>query len=609
MNGFCGWFTTRERRDGEMCLSGMLDRARTAPDARERRAGERTGVAVYGRSGRRPLLVAADGCWLALAGHPRRGGSGTAQNTVQAVLCDLRESGAAALARIGGDFALAFWDERRQAGLLAIDRIGVHRLFHHVAAGQIVFGSTLDLVTGFPGVARDLSPQALFDYVYYHVTPGPDTIYRGIERLLPGHVVEFDAHGARAPAPYWQMQFSEDGRADSPALRREVSALMQQAVADLAEPRATGTFLSGGIDSSTVTGMFARLRDGAVPAFSIGFDAKGYDEMEYARLAARHFGCEHREYYVTPEDVVAAVPLIAASYDQPFGNASAVPTYYCAKLAREHGIERLLAGDGGDELFGGNERYAKYQLLGLYRRVPSLLRSAVIEPLLLSVPGTGRVPLVKKLRSYVQQARPPMPERYTSYNLLMHLGVGQVFMPEFLETVDLQRPARLLADAHAPYADASLINQMLGIDLRFILADGDLPKVTHMCELAGIDVAFPMLDERLIEFSRHLGSDLKLRGTALRWFFKQAMSDLLPHEVITKTKHGFGLPVGDWLVSHAPLFELAADSIGPLRRRGIIQPRLIDELLGSKMREHPAYYGTMLWVLMMLGLWLESRQL
>jgi asparagine synthase (glutamine-hydrolysing) len=201
-----------------------------------------------------------------------------------------------------------------------------------------------------------------------------------------------------------------------------------------------------------------------------------------------------------------------------------------------------------------------------------------------------------------------MPQRYASYNLLEYLGQSNILTAEFLASVDPRRPQQLLADAHAPFAQASLINQMLGIDLRFTLADGDLPKVRHMCELADVDVAFPMLDERVIEFSGRLASDMKLRGTTLRWFFKQALADFLPQEVITKQKHGFGLPVGAWLVGHKPLFDLAADSMGLLRARGVVQPRFIDELLGKRLREHPAYFGTMAWVLMMLGLWLESRK-
>ena len=465
------------------------------------------------------------------------------------------------------------------------------------------------MLRAFPGVRTQLSTQGLFDYLYYHVCPGPQTIFTDLLRLAPGHCIEFGAGGASQPSAYWNMRFIEAQNPNPEALEREFVSLLETAVKESSEGKSCGAFLSGGTDSSTISGMLSRVGGGPARTFSIGFDVKGYDEMEYARIAAKHFGCEHHEYYVTPTDVVDALPKVAALYDQPFGNASAIPTYYCAKFARGHGVARLLAGDGGDELFGGNERYGKQHLLSLYRRVPAALRSALIEPLLLSVPGAQRVPLVRKLRSYVEQARPPMPQRYESYNLLLHLGTESVFTPQFLASIDTNHPNQLLDEAFAPYADASLVNQMLGIDIRFVLADGDLPKVTRMCELADVDVAFPLLDERLVEFSQKLPADLKLRGTELRWFFKHALRDFLPPEVITKQKHGFGLPVGAWLVDHRPLFDLAVDSIGLLRQRGIVQPRFLDELIGTRLREHPAYYGTMVWILMMLGLWLDSRKL
>jgi asparagine synthase (glutamine-hydrolysing) len=353
--------------------------------------------------------------------------------------------------------------------------------------------------------------------------------------------------------------------------------------------------------------MLGRVSGRPARTFSIGFDVAGYDEMQYARTAAQHFGCEHHEYYVTPADVVDAVPKIAAFYDQPFGNASAIPTYYCARLAREHGVERLLAGDGGDELYGGNERYAKQHVLGLYHRLPRPLRSALIEPLVISTPLFRSLPGLRKVHSYVEQARPDMPWRYESYNLLNYLGADNVLTPEFLASVDARHPQKLLADAHAPFADKSLINQMLGIDLRFTLDDNDLPKVTRMCELAGVDVAFPMLDERVVEFSARLAPELKLRGTQLRWFFKWALRDFLPPAVIAKQKHGFGLPVGAWLVGHKPLLELATESIRSLDRHGYVRRDFINELLDRRLQEHPKFFGGMVWVLMMLGLWLDSR--
>jgi asparagine synthase (glutamine-hydrolysing) len=225
-----------------------------------------------------------------------------------------------------------------------------------------------------------------------------------------------------------------------------------------------------------------------------------------------------------------------------------------------------------------------------------------------STPRVGTLPVLRKLHSYVQQARRSMPERYDSHNLFLHLGPERVLEPDFLAAVDRDHPGELLRQAHAPYAGDSLINQMLGVDLRFTLADNDLPKVTTMCELAGVDVAFPLLDEAVVEFSARLPASMKLRGTRLRWFFKEALRDFLPAEVIGKRKHGFGLPVGAWLVGDRGLMNLASEAVDALCPHGIVRPAFVDDLRGRLLAEHPAYYGTMLWVLMMLGLWLDAKR-
>ena len=608
MRGLCGWFSDAPAPDGGATLQRMLASYRGSTPNADARPLPQAGLAVFGEVAR-PALVQHDGMTVAVTGHPRwRDGSGAALDPVQLAV-RLRERGRDALAALGGDFALAAWDERQRRGLLAVDRIGVQPLVYGHAGAAVVFGSTLDLVFGHGGIERRLSMQAVFDYLYYHVTPGPETILQGARRVPPGHCVEFGPRGTGEPVPYWTLQFKEDRGARLEDLKHEFVDVLRASVRDAADGDGAGAFLSGGTDSSTVSGMLGRVTGRPARTFSMGFDVPGFDETEYARIAARHFGTQHHEYYVTPQDVVEAVPTVAAAYDQPFGNASAVPAFCCARYAREHGIRRLLAGDGGDELFGGNERYAKQHLLALYHRMPAVLRRAVVEPVLLNMPGIGAVPLLRKLRSYVEQARGDMPLRYESYNLMQHFGVAEMFTPDFLATVEERHPVALLSQAHAPFSEDSLINQMLAIDLRFVLADGDLPKVLHTCNLAEVDVSFPLLDDRVIDFSLRLPSALKLRGTQLRWFFKEALRDFLPPEIITKKKHGFGLPVGRWLIDHKPLFDLATDSIERLRPRGILRPQFVRELVDVKLREHPGYYGTMVWVLMMLGLWLDSRKL
>jgi asparagine synthase (glutamine-hydrolysing) len=607
MRGLCGWFGQVEG-DAVQALRRMLGSGPQPSVDPMSRADAQHGLAIFGDAAR-PRLYAADGVALAVVGHPRWIDGQSRSENLAALVAALRAQGSDALSRLGGDFSLAAWDERERRGWLAIDRIGVHQLVYTHNRGMLAFASTLDMLAAHPVIERRLSRQGLYDYLYFHVCPGPGTIYEGMSRVPAGHFIEFEAGGVSPPRPYWTMRFDEEPDRGLGLFEEEFLTLTRSAVAEAAEAAHSGAFLSGGTDSSTVSGMLGQVSKRPARTFSIGFDVAGYDEMEFARIAARHFGCEHHEYYVTPNDVVAAIPKIAASYDQPFGNASAIPTYYCAKFAREHGIARMLAGDGGDELFGGNERYAKQHLLGLYGNVPSILKSALIEPLLRSMPGVDRFTPARKLRSYIEQARPPMPQRYQSYNLLNYLGQDKVFTPEFLASVDPDHSLALMRDAHTPFADASLINQMLAIDLRFILADGDLPKVTHMCALAGVDVTFPLLDDRLVAFSGRLPARMKLRGTQLRWFFKHALRDFLPPQILSKQKHGFGLPVGTWLVGHKPLADLANDSIGLLRDRGIVQARLIDELFSTRLREHPGYFGTMIWILMMLGLWLDSRRI
>ncbi|WP_298824563.1 asparagine synthase-related protein [uncultured Piscinibacter sp.] len=609
MSGFCGWFSKDSLDRSEARVDAMLAAHRLPLDAPMRRWDANAALAMFGSTAR-PQWHDEDEYQLIVAGHPRfADSSGAGTLPLGELARRLRAQGKSALEGLAGDFALAAFDRRSRRGLLAIDRIGVHHLVYTWASGQLVFGTSLDLLGGHPDVQRTLSPQALYDYLYYHVVPGPQTIYKDCLRLSPGHCLEFDPQTVSEPQPYWTMRFSEGARVGVDALKQRFMSILECSVRDAADTRSCGSFLSGGTDSSTVTGMLGRVSGMPAESFSIGFDVAGYDETGYARIAAKHFGSSHHEYFVTPQDVVSAVPKIATSYDQPFGNSSAVPTYYCAKLAHDHGIRRLLAGDGGDELFGGNERYAKQYLLSLYHRVPELLRGGLIEPALTSMPGIQHIAPMRKLRSYVEQARPSMPRRYESYNLLQHLGVGEVLDEDFLAGIDTEHPRALMVEAFGPFSQASLINQMLGIDLRFILADGDLPKVTHMCRLAGVDVTFPLLDDRLIEFSSDLPSDMKLRGTALRWFFKQALSDFLPSQIIAKQKHGFGLPVGHWLVNHAPLRNLAMQAIDLLRPRGMVRAGFIDDLMKRKLPEHPGYYGTMVWILMMLGLWLDSRRI
>jgi asparagine synthase (glutamine-hydrolysing) len=609
MSGLCGWF--RSERTG--FVDPRVIAAMAAPLNRFDGSTVRSASTDFGAvaaAGGNADVFQDDERLVAVWGQARFADTDLAVlaqrlGVARALAQGYGRKGTGVLTALSGACAFAILDGRGGEAVLAIDRMGTRPLCYCVVADRLVFGSTLDAISAFPGSTAEINRQAIYDYVYFHMVPGPHTIHAGRRRLLPGSCLIW-RNGELETRPYWEMRYVENEKRPMPELKKDFLAALREGVRKAAQDGTVGTFLSGGTDSSTIAGILGEVTGKPARTYSIGFEAQGYDEMGYARIAARHFGTRHHEYYVTPADVVSAIPRIAAVHDQPFGNSSAVPTYFCAKLARGDGVDVLLGGDGGDELFGGNERYATQYLYSLYSDLPRALRKGLIEPVALLPPEIG---IAGKVQRYIRNASLPMPTRYDHYNLVERLGASNIFAPEFLATIDVQRPRMMLDHAYGGARALSLINRMLALDLRITLADNDLPKVARSCELAGLEARFPMLDDAVVSFSSALPPRLKLRGTRLRHFFKESLRGFLPDEIIAKTKHGFGLPFGPWLQMHRPLRQLALDSLADLKKRGIVRPEFIDELTSRHVETHASYYGTMVWVLMMLEHWLKQHRL
>jgi asparagine synthase (glutamine-hydrolysing) len=579
-----------------VALRGASERAVDTGDVVVRVSGAEADLAVHAG-----LIVACDG--RPRFGEARLDSLAAKQGAATAWAELLRARGAQGFGGVSGAYAVVCIDAGAGTVLAACDRFAVKPLCFAHADGHFAFATRADEVRA--GGAAEIDPQAIYEYLYYHAIPTPRTVFQGVSRLCPANFVEAGTAGVRTAA-YWTPRFEQRRTVGLETLEAEFRERVAAAVAREAQGRRTACFLSGGTDSSTVTGMLARHLGAAPVAYSIGFDAQGYDEMEYARIAARHFGADHRVYYVTPADLVESIPKVAAHYDQPFGNSSALPAFYCAQMGASDGFERLLAGDGGDELFGGNSRYAKQRVFEVYHRLPAGLRHGVIEPVMLRGGAIDRIPLVRKAASYVRQARLEMPERTETYNLLLRLGVRDVLTPAFLAQVDPSAPARQQREVYTA-TPAGLINAMLAFDWKYTLADNDLPKVCGTAALAGVDVAFPLLADDIVDLSLRLPASLKVRGLTLRYFFKRALRDFLPEAILRKRKHGFGLPFGPWLLTDRRLFETAAASVHELAARGLVSRPFVEQLLATRVREVPGYYGGMVWVLMMLEQWLRQR--
>ena len=441
-----------------------------------------------------------------------------------------------------------------------------------------------------------------------HMVPSPGTIFHGVRKLRPGYCAILEG-GAVQERRHWNRRFTETGRAPYEALRQELHDDLRTAVRDSGPDQASGAFLSGGLDSSTVAGVLSEVGPAPARTFTIGFGYPDYDETDYSRAANARFGCQGHEYVVTGDDIADGFPLIARAYDEPFGNSSALPVYYCAKLARASGVDHLLAGDGGDELFAGNSRYAEQEVFERYQKVPAFLRKGLLEPALSAWPDAFAFWLVRKGRGYVDKANIPMPARLETWNFLLRQGTSTILDAGFRSAIDEGGTFRKMQELWDSTPGDSSLNHMLYYDWQHTLADNDLRKVETMSALAGVRVSYPMLHPAVVDLSMRIPPSLKMPGTRLRDFYKRAMTGWLPDEIIHKKKHGFGLPFGLWLQETPRLRQQIDDNLSAFRSRGVVRPELIDRLLHLHGQDDAKYYGVFIWVLAMLEQWLREHDL
>jgi asparagine synthase (glutamine-hydrolysing) len=402
---------------------------------------------------------------------------------------------------------------------------------------------------------------------------------------------------------YWNLNYEESREPDVTQWSQQLRETMRQAVhshLNGCQPGRTGAYLSGGTDSSSVVAFASELYS-PFNTFSIYFESPRYDEIGFARTAADQFQARHHTKCLQASDAAEAIPKIVEYYEEPFANSSAIGAYHCARLARENGVDVLLAGDGGDELFAGNERYADDKKFALYHSVPAVFRNALIKPAARLLP---KVAPLSYPASYIRRAEMPNPRRMFSYNFFLTNANPEVFEGDFLQQA---RPdtAFDIPKAHfdsAPGASSEL-NRLLYLDVKMTLADNDIRKVVGTAELSGVGVRFPLMDHRLAELSGRIPSHLKLKGFEKRYIFKQAMKGILPDRILYKKKHGFGVPLGQWMLHDPEMKSFAAVLDEPqTRQRGYFRPGFLSRI-GELNRTHPAYYGEVLWALLMLELW------
>jgi asparagine synthase (glutamine-hydrolysing) len=610
MSGICAvWHKDApERTPGTLvAVNGLL--GGSPPEKSAREVADGVGLGMQARFDGQQLvrsaraLVACDADLL----NARELADGLGADPAQPgalLLCALYEKyGEQFVERLRGGFALLIWDLVERRLIAAVDPFGIKRLAWYDDGKTLLVASRADALRAGASGLR-INPRAVANVLNFSVNITPETIFTGVRRLPPGTRLLASARQTREDC-YWDLRYGAGRDGNEGRLSRELESILERSVADHCadQPSAQiGSFLSGGTDSSTVVGLMTRAKGAPVHAFSIGFEENGFDELSYAKIAAQAFGARHHTFLPSAADCFESLPAIIRSFDEPFGNSSAVATYFCARLAAEQGVHTLLAGDGGDELFGGNERYATEKIFEAYHHVPALLRSAVIEPVA-ALPIEIR--LLQRARGYIRRATMPGIERMLSFQFLQTHAAEEIFDDGFLQALDRYSVVDIPRSLYDKAAATAHLDRLLYVDMKITIGDSDLPKVTCMSELAGVRTRFPFLDRSVADFAGRVPARLKVKGFQKRYLFKRAFRNLLPIAIIQKKKHGFGIPVALWMKSDSRMRELTYDTLLSSRamERGYFRGDFIRDLLHKHETADDVYYGDTVWTFLMLELW------
>ncbi len=618
MCGVAGFLSTGSARPGEEVLRAMGDAMAhrgpdasgtfLSPDARVGLSHRRLSILDLSPAGAQPMFSADGSLVLSFngevynfreiraelegKGHAFRGGSDT-----EVMLAAFREWGVeAAVLRFIGMFAFALWDSGAGKLYLVRDRLGIKPLFLARLPGMLLFASELKALLAYPDFPREVDPAALQYFLEFQYVPGPHAIYRNVEKVLPGHIVEIGQDGEIKDRAYWDL-FDHWGKPEGRTrtggeYEEELSALLDSSIRyRMISDVPLGAFLSGGIDSSLVVALMRKATSGPVKTFSIGFRESGYDESPHARAVAAHLGTDHHEKICTPQEAQALVRRIPDSYDEPFADSSAIPTMLVSEFTRQH-VTVSLSGDGGDELFCGYPRYAWVRQGNVARGIPGFLRRPICSLL-------SRVPIHKVQRGAESVLYDDPAEMYFhTVGIFERRRLGEI-VPGVVD------------DAHLPYFRTfrdprcgGIVERAMATDIKTYLVDDILTKVDRASMAYSLEARVPLLDHRIVEFAARLPMAHKVHRGGTKHLLRKILYRHVPRERIDRPKMGFGIPVNRWLRNE--LRPLLDEYLGEerVRREGFLRPegvtRVVRQHLSGR-RDHQYR----LWALLVFAMWLE----
>ncbi len=510
------------------------------------------------------------------------------------------ELGEACFAELRGMFSLALWDVRKRKLLLARDRLGKKPLFYSWDGRRLVFGSEIKALFPAGGISKAMDLEAVSDFFSYQYVPAPKTIYQSVRKLRPAHYLVADTSGIRE-IPYWDIRFDQtQERSEAEwceALLEEFrTAVRSRLVSDVP----LGAFLSGGVDSSSVVALMNDFQP-PVTTCSIGFTENSYDETHDARAFARSLGANHFEHIVQPR-AIDLVSRLAWHYDEPFGDSSAIPTYYVSNVARQH-VTVVLSGDGGDENFAGYRRYKlTYWEEQLRSRLPAALRRTVFGSLGQAYPKLGWAPRIFRAKSTFQSlARSPIDGYFHGISCVPPDLKTRLLNGDLLKRLNGYDSADVLRYHYDRASTNDPLSRIQYVDIKTYLVDDILAKVDRASMANSLEVRCPLLDHKFMELAAQIPSGLKLRHNQGKYVFKKALEGVLPADILTRSKKGFAVPVAEWFRGELKAF---AHEIVIERQDDVLNQAFLSSCWKQHQRGQRDW-SALLWCVLMFRSWQE----
>lgn len=510
------------------------------------------------------------------------------------------EFGANCLNKLRGMFAFAIWDKKDESLFIARDRVGKKPLFYsHLPSGNFVFGSELKTILTHGEMSREIDHRALNAYLTFGYVPEDLCIFGDAQKLKPGHFLIFK-DGKVKTEQFWDFNYKDIAEErDEAEYIEELRERIRDAVrCRLISDVPLGAFLSGGVDSSAVVGMMSEILDKPVKTFSIGFNEDSFNELKYARIAAKHFNTEHHEFIVTPQ-LVEIVDELVWHFDEPFADSSALPTYMVSKMARDF-VTVVLTGDGGDEVFAGYSRYVVDKKRSGFEKIPIAIRKRLFKPISEMLPQ--RIPGKNFLYNITLEGINRYIDSISQFGNLKKKLLYSKKLKDNLDG-DLSSCEEIYRNLFRQVSTGNPTDNLLYLDSKTYLPGDILTKVDRMSMAASLEARSPLLDHNLIDFvTQQIPTKLKLKGLETKYIFKKALKGIVPDEILYREKQGFGVPINEW-INKELRGRIREDLLSKKTlERGYFEPKYIELLLNEHSKPGKDHSDP-LWTLWMLELW------